>query len=152
MIVIIRYYQDINFNPGLSTIERAYIDKNITYPELVNCLKYVAERKIGFFYSLAGQRYFQNVVNKLSENEKVFIKDSANIFNLSRREQEILDLLAKKGLSNKQIAAQIGITENTVKAHLKNIFDKMHVGNRQQAVISAKLYSSIKKVNPADSN
>jgi DNA-binding NarL/FixJ family response regulator len=152
MIVIIRYYQDIHFNPGLNAVDRAFIDKNITYPELVNCLKYVAERKIGFFYSLAGQRYFENVVNKLSDTEKIFIKDSANVFNLSRREQEILDLLAKKGLGNKQIAESAGITQNTVKAHLKNSFDKMHVNNRQQAVIGAKFYLSVKKPGTSDSN
>jgi DNA-binding NarL/FixJ family response regulator len=155
MVVIIRYYQDINFNPGFNAVERAYIDKNITFPELVHCLQYVAERKIGFFYSLAGQRYFENVVNKLSESEKMFIKDNQNVFNFTQREQEILDLLAKKGLSNKQIADSMGITQNTVKAHLKNIFDKMHVSNRQQAVISAKLYSYLKKPGPAagaDSN
>ncbi len=70
--------------------------------------------------------------------------------NLSKREKEILYLLARKGLSNKQIAETAKITENTVKAHLKNIFGKIHVTNRQQAVIAARVHSLVDKqdINP----
>jgi DNA-binding NarL/FixJ family response regulator len=52
---------------------------------------------------------------------------------LTRREREILTLLAD-GLGNKVIAARLGISDHTVKAHVGAIFDKLHVGTRAEAV------------------
>ncbi len=51
---------------------------------------------------------------------------------LTRREREVLELVAE-GLTNKEIAARLVISENTVRAHLRNILDKLHVSNRMQA-------------------
>lgn len=55
---------------------------------------------------------------------------------LSDREQEILEQLAL-GKSNKEIARQFELTENTVKYHLKNIYTKLKVKRRTQAVAAA---------------
>src|SRR5690242_16872439 len=55
---------------------------------------------------------------------------------LSRREQEILALLAD-GLVNKQIAARLGISTNTVKTHLEILFEKLGVTTRAEAVATA---------------
>ena len=52
---------------------------------------------------------------------------------LSRREHEILALLAD-GLVNKQIAARLGISTNTVKTHLELLFEKLGVTTRAEAV------------------
>ena len=52
---------------------------------------------------------------------------------LSNREREILALLAD-GLVNKQIAARLGISTNTVKTHLELLFDKLAVTTRAEAV------------------
>ena len=52
---------------------------------------------------------------------------------LTVREREILTLLAD-GLGNKQIAARLGISRNTVKTHLELLFDKLGVSTRAQAV------------------
>jgi DNA-binding NarL/FixJ family response regulator len=52
---------------------------------------------------------------------------------LSNREREILALLAD-GLVNKQIAARLGISANTVKTHLELLFDKLGVATRAEAV------------------
>src|SRR6266480_2007081 len=52
---------------------------------------------------------------------------------LSNREREILALLAD-GLVNKQIAARLGISTNTVKTHLELLFDKLGVATRAEAV------------------
>src|SRR5580658_3565886 len=55
---------------------------------------------------------------------------------LSEREVEALQLLIK-GRSNKEIGAALFITEDTVKAHLKTLFSKLHVKDRTEAAISA---------------
>jgi len=52
---------------------------------------------------------------------------------LSTRERQILGLLAD-GLGNKQIAARLGISTNTVKTHLEMLFDKLDVSSRAEAV------------------
>ena len=56
-------------------------------------------------------------------------------WDLSSREQQICPLLSK-GFTNKQISLAMGISENTVKFHLKNLFQKLGVINRQQAVLT----------------
>ncbi len=55
---------------------------------------------------------------------------------MSHRETEILQQVAK-GSSNKEIAATLFISENTVKTHLRNILDKLHLANRSQAAAYA---------------
>ncbi len=55
---------------------------------------------------------------------------------LSNREQDVLKLLAK-GLSNIEIAVQLGIGQRTVETHVQNILAKLEVSSRTQAVIYA---------------
>jgi DNA-binding NarL/FixJ family response regulator len=55
---------------------------------------------------------------------------------LTRREREVLQLVAE-GLSNRDIAERLRIAENTVKNHLRNILEKLHMQNRAQAVAYA---------------
>lgn len=52
---------------------------------------------------------------------------------LTTREREVLALLAD-GLGNKQIAARLAISPNTVKTHLELLFDKLGVSSRAEAV------------------
>ena len=56
--------------------------------------------------------------------------------NLSPREDEVLRLVAQ-GATNKEIADSLFISENTVKTHLRNIMDKLHLANRSQAAAYA---------------
>jgi len=56
-----------------------------------------------------------------------------NAVPLTNREREILALLAD-GLGNKQIAARLGISPNTVKTHLELLFEKIGVSSRAEAV------------------
>lgn len=51
---------------------------------------------------------------------------------LSPREWEVLACVAK-GLTNAEIAARLMVSENTVRFHLKNIYEKLHVANRTEA-------------------
>jgi len=55
---------------------------------------------------------------------------------LSPREREVLELLAR-GLANKEIAFELKVSENTVKNHLRNILEKLHLQNRVQAALYA---------------
>ncbi len=55
---------------------------------------------------------------------------------LTRRESEILQLVAN-GLSNKEIATELSITEGTVKNHVHNALEKLHLTNRVQAAAYA---------------
>lgn len=55
---------------------------------------------------------------------------------LTKREREVLDQLVR-GHSNREIARSLGISERTVKNHLRNIFTKLGVGDRTSAVVKA---------------
>ncbi len=55
---------------------------------------------------------------------------------LTEREVEALKLIAE-GLSNKEIAETLSITENTVKVHVRTILEKLHLSNRVQAAVYA---------------
>jgi DNA-binding NarL/FixJ family response regulator len=55
---------------------------------------------------------------------------------MSTREIEVLRLIAQ-GRSNKEIAAELGIVEGTVKAHVTNIFGKLGAVDRTQAITIA---------------
>ncbi len=60
----------------------------------------------------------------------------AEVESLTSREQEVLQLMAQ-GLQNKEIAAQLVISERTVKFHVSAILGKLGVGNRTEAVTTA---------------
>jgi len=55
---------------------------------------------------------------------------------LSPRELEVLQMLGR-GFSNKEIGAQLGVVEGTVKIHIANIFGKLSVSDRTQALLTA---------------
>ena len=55
---------------------------------------------------------------------------------LTPREREVLEALAR-GLGNKQIAAQLAVSERTVKFHVSSLFEKLGAGNRTEAVTIA---------------
>jgi DNA-binding NarL/FixJ family response regulator len=62
-------------------------------------------------------------------------KDTAT-FNLTAREGEILELLTR-GMSYKKIAEELFISIDTVRSHIKNIYDKLHVHSKSEAVAKA---------------
>jgi DNA-binding NarL/FixJ family response regulator len=53
---------------------------------------------------------------------------------LTEREKEVLELMVEGATSNRQLARRLGVSENTVKFHVRNILDKLHLHNRAQAV------------------
>lgn len=62
--------------------------------------------------------------------------EPASVDVLSERELEVLQLMAK-GSANKEIAASLSISESTVKTHVANIFQKLEVNHRTEAVTQA---------------
>ena len=74
------------------------------------------------------------------------IRDLRNdpINTLSRKEKVIIEALSE-GLTNKQLSARLDISSNTVKFHISNIFDKLNVKNRAQAI--AHYYKSKSTLN-----
>lgn len=58
-------------------------------------------------------------------------------FNISQREYEVLQLLAR-GMSNQEIAGNMFVSENTIKTHLSNLYFKLDVKRRTQAVEKAR--------------
>lgn len=82
-----------------------------------------------FFYSLHKKQPDENELDALHQspsgpNRQIFAPD-----NLSEREKEIVQLLLK-GLSNAQIGKKLFISLNTVKFHIKNIYEKLEVKSR----------------------
>ena len=59
---------------------------------------------------------------------------AAEVEGLSPREQEILELLAQ-GFANKEIANRVGVSDGTVRWHLRHVYHKLHVRSRTEAVI-----------------
>ena len=63
---------------------------------------------------------------------------SAQVFpELTSRERELLELIAA-GVSNKSIARRLFLNEKTVRNHVSNIFSKLHVADRSQAIVKAR--------------
>jgi RNA polymerase sigma factor (sigma-70 family) len=69
---------------------------------------------------------------RIVEETKQTHQSQSELSTLTDREREVLDLLAK-GLTNKEIAEKLVITTNTVKRHLKAIFEKLNVHTRSAA-------------------
>ena len=71
--------------------------------------------------------------------EQTFEADPTQITRLgiSKREYEVLQLI-NEGLSNQQIADKLFVSENTVKKHISNLFFKMDVERRTEAIRKAK--------------
>ena len=103
---------------------------------------------------LAGQNisvgYIGKILTAFKDNEYIAIHGESDlpetqatplstqplVESLTNREMEALDLLAKR-LSNKEIAEELFISPDTVKKHLNNIYGKLNVNSRRQAVEKA---------------
>ncbi len=82
-----------------------------------------------------------NLLHKISKNKnnKDHDPESKKIEQLSQREREVLSLIGK-GLKNRDIAAELNISETTVSHHLTSIFNKLGVSDRLELVIYAYRY------------
>ncbi len=101
-----------------------YLVKNIFPSKLLNSIKEVKN---------GGSPMSSGIARKVVSSFNSFRKPAAN---LTKREQEVLDLLCK-GKSYKVIADELFISPDTVRYHLKNIYKKLQVNSKYEAVIKA---------------
>jgi len=119
IIALTTYEGDEDIHRALEAGARAYLLKDTVRTELLQTIREV----------LAGHRHITPAVaTRLAEHMPRTT--------LSERELQVLNLIAK-GLRNKEIGAALDIAEDTVKIHVKNIFGKLEVIDRTQAVVMA---------------
>ena len=73
---------------------------------------------------------------EISERIKAVRERAAELPSLTPRERQLVDLV-RQGLRNRDIAAELGVTEGTVKVYLHGVFDKVGVANRTELAMRA---------------
>jgi len=119
ILALTTYEGDADIRRALEAGARGYLLKDMLLTDVVQSVRAVHH----------GERVIPNAVAaRLAE----FPERS----DLTERELEVLKLVAR-GLSNKEVARAIGRTDETVKIHLKNVFAKLGVADRTEAVTVA---------------
>jgi DNA-binding NarL/FixJ family response regulator len=119
IIILTTYEGDEDIHRALAAGAQGYLLKHAVSKELLDSIREV--------YS--GRRHITPAMSaRLAEHTPRV--------GLTSRELEVVHLIAT-GLRNKEIGAKLDITEGTVKIHIKNIFGKLEVIDRTQAVVSA---------------
>ncbi|MCX7708102.1 MAG: response regulator transcription factor [Anaerolineae bacterium] len=107
-----------------------YLLKNVSADELIRAIRAVAAGEAVLHPAIA-----RRVVNRFASSGQK--PDTVNALDqLTEREIEVLRLAAR-GLKNQEIAQELSLSIRTVQTHLGNIFNKMGVGSRTEAVIEA---------------
>ena len=110
-----------------------YILKNTEPEELIQAVLHIAQGGV-IMSPVMATKLLSEFKDLDTGLEKKPIKEEKT--NLSPREEEVLHLVSQ-GATNKGIADSLFISENTVKTHLRNIMDKLHLANRSQAAAYA---------------
>jgi DNA-binding NarL/FixJ family response regulator len=95
-----------------------------------------AVHTIGAGDSLLSPSVTRRVIDRMAQQPAPELADRAELGELTAREREVLELLAR-GLSNREIGAQLVVEESTVRTHVKRILMKLGLRDRVQAVIFA---------------
>lgn len=128
-IIFCTMFEDDEFVfAGLQAGGRGYILKDADPDTMLRAIRAVAHGE-----SLLGSVVAQKVMRQFS----ALPEQQAPLFDdLTPREVEVLKLIAE-GLNNKGIAEELVISEKTVKNHINNIFSKLHINDRSQAILYA---------------
>ena len=119
VVVLTTYEGDEDIHQALEAGARSYIVKGMPHDALVNAVRRVN----------AGGRFLPPPVTRVLASR---LPDSV----LSAREREVLNLMVG-GKTNREIAAELGITEATVKCHVSVILMRLNASDRTQAVVTA---------------
>lgn len=105
---------------------RGYIVKGVTADDLVAAVQAVHSGETYVAPGMAGR-----ILTEMAKNRPAGLPD------LSAREQEILERIAQ-GQTNKEIAAELYLSEKTIKHYVTNILTKLQVRNRVEAALKAR--------------
>lgn len=126
-IILTTYSDDDYIFSGIEAGARAYLLKDAPREELFKAIRSVYR----------GESLIQPVVaSKLLDRFSQLSRRTPSGEELSERELEVLCLMAK-GAANKEISAELKIAQSTVKTHITNIFQKLGVNDRTEAVTQA---------------
>jgi DNA-binding NarL/FixJ family response regulator len=102
-----------------------YLLKRCSPEELVSAIHEVQH---------GGAPMSREIARKVIASFREPVSSAAEVEGLSPREREILELLAS-GFPNKEIAARVGLTDGTVRWHLRHVYNKLHVRSRTEAAL-----------------
>jgi len=127
ILVLTSFAEDEKVFPALKAGAAGYLLKDASPQELLQAIRDVSRGESALHPTIAHQllREFRQPVDPTSATPS-----------LTEREREIL-LLVAQGLSNLNIAEQLVISERTVRSHISNILEKLHLSNRTQAALYA---------------
>jgi DNA-binding NarL/FixJ family response regulator len=115
----------------------AYCSKDVEPKSLLRIIRDVADGKFVFGAKVMDQRELQTWIEEQIEGARQSYSEPGSPFHpLSEREMEVLECVVR-GMSNKEIAALLGISHQTVKNHVTSILRKFSVEDRTQAVVYA---------------
>ena len=112
---------------------KGYILKNTEPEELIHAIFHIAQGGV-IVSPIMATKLLTEFKDQGARAERAATQEAEPT--LSPREGEVLQLVAQ-GATNKEIADSLFISENTVKTHLRNIMEKLHLANRSQAAAYA---------------
>lgn len=122
---------ETDISSAISAGAKAYLSKNILIEDLIKIISLVCRDNIIISNPMAARILVE--VDMLDAYSGTLTIGNTK---LSKREQIVLSFVAK-GLTNKEIAAKLSISENTAKVHLRNVMEKLGAHTRQEAVANA---------------
>lgn len=128
VVVLTSYHEDEHIFPVLRAGATSYILKDSRMAKVADALRKAAQGESSLHPCVAS-RLIQEVKTDKTPPLNPFTE-------LSQREMDVLKLIAN-GLSNAAIAAELIISENTVKSHVSSILSKLHLDDRTQAAVFA---------------
>ncbi|PFL95489.1 response regulator [Bacillus cereus] len=131
VIVLTSFSDQAHVLPALRAGASGYILKDVEPDQLVEAIRSAYKGNIQLHPDIANALLSQTLPVEKKEEEP-----SIQVDVLTARENEVLQLLAK-GMSNKEVASVLVITEKTVKAHVSSILSKLNLSDRTQAALYA---------------
>ncbi len=131
VIVLTASDDEANLFEAIKAGAKGYLLKDLEADRFFSLLEGVAQGEPALTPSLARKLLDEFARPKPAAREE-YDPDA-----LTEREQEVLELMVDGITSNRRLASELGVSENTVKFHVRNILDKLHLHNRAQVVAYA---------------
>ena len=132
IMILTSFGEEDKVIPAIQAGAQGYLLKDIPPHELIHAIREAHRGNVQLHPEIA--RKLMSVVAAQEVTVSRFVTASHD--SLTEREQEVLSLIAE-GLSNREIAEKMVISEKTVKTHVSNILSKLHLEDRTQAAIYA---------------